>query len=47
VSKEAIAQAKEDIISQRQSKMFVEKYNQWLSDKGVDINQSFWNSFQL
>jgi hypothetical protein len=46
-SQEEIAQAKEEIISKRQSQMFVEKYNQWLSDKDVDINQSFWNGFEL
>jgi DNA uptake protein ComE-like DNA-binding protein len=46
-SSEDIAQAKEEIISKRQSAMFVEKYNQWLNDKNVDINQSFWNGFQL
>jgi hypothetical protein len=42
-----ISQQKEVIIQQRQSDMFVKKYNQWLQDKKVDINQSFWNDFSL
>lgn len=46
-SKEEIDKKKEQIIQQRQSEMFVKKYNQWLRDKKVDINQSFWNDFNL
>jgi DNA uptake protein ComE-like DNA-binding protein len=47
ISEDALAQAKETIIEERQSEMFVKKYNEWLQDKDVDINQSFWNEFQL
>lgn len=47
VTQDMIDQQKEQIIQQRQSDMFVKKYNQWLRDKKVDINQSFWNDFTL
>lgn len=42
-----INQAKEQIIQQRQSDMFIEEYNKWMQDKHVDINQAFWNDFSL
>lgn len=42
-----INQAKEQIIRQRQSDMFIEEYNKWLQDQHVDINQAFWNDFSL
>lgn len=47
ITQDMIDQQKEKIIRQRQSDMFVKKYNQWLQDKKVDINQSFWNDFTL
>ena len=47
ITQDMISQQKEVIIQQRQSDMFVKKYNQWLQDKKVDINQSFWNDFSL
>lgn len=47
ISEDAISQAKEQIIQERQSEMFIKKYNQWLQDKTVDINQNFWNEFSL
>lgn len=47
ITQDMIDQQKEKIIQQRQSDMFVKKYNQWLQDKKVDINQSFWNDFTL
>ena len=47
ITQDMIDQQKEKIIRQRQSDMFVKKYNQWLRDKKVDINQSFWNDFTL
>lgn len=47
ISQEMISQQKEEIIQDRQADMFVQKYNKWLQDKKVDINQSFWNDFTL
>lgn len=38
---------KEEIISQRQTEMFMEKYSEWMKEKKVDINQSFWNEFSI
>ena len=47
ITRDMIDRQKEQIIQQRQSDMFVKKYNQWLQDKKVDIDQSFWNDFTL
>ena len=47
ISREMLSQQKEEIIQDRQADMFVRKYNKWLQDKKVDINQSFWNDFTL
>ncbi len=47
VSQEAISQAKEQIIEERQTDMFVETYSRWTKDRNVDINQAFWNAFSL
>lgn len=47
ITQDMIDRQKEQIIQQRQSDMFVKKYNQWLQDKKVDIDQSFWNDFTL
>lgn len=38
---------KEEIIAKRQTEMFMQKYAQWMQDKDVDINQSFWNEFSI
>lgn len=38
---------KEKIIMERQTKMFQEKYTQWLGEYEVSISESFWNSFKL
>ncbi len=38
---------KEEIIAQRQTEMFMAKYADWMKDKKVDINQSFWNEFSI
>ena len=47
ITQDMISQKKEAIIQDRQADMFVKKYNKWLQDKKVDINQSFWNDFSL
>lgn len=44
---EAASRRKEEIIEERQTEMFMQKYAQWMKDKDVDINQSFWNDFSL
>ncbi len=44
---DATLERKEQIIAQRQTEMFMEKYSQWLKEKKVDINQSFWNEFSI
>lgn len=46
-NEEATGQRKEEIIEERQTVMFMEKYDQWMQDKDVDINQSFWNEFSI
>ena len=38
---------KEAIIEERQTKMFKEKYAEWLSDSKVDISNKFWDVFEL
>lgn len=38
---------KEAIIEERQTKMFKEKYSEWLSDSKVDISNKFWNVFSI
>ena len=47
MDEEATQAKKEEIISQRQTKAFTEKYAQWMQDMKVDINQSFWNDFSI
>lgn len=44
---DATRQRKEEIIGERQTAMFMEKYAQWMQDQDVDINQSFWNEFSI
>lgn len=44
---EATYQRKEEIIEERQTTMFMEKYADWMKDKKVDINQNFWNDFSI
>ena len=44
---EATRQRKEEIIQERQTAMFMDKYSQWMQGKKVDINQSFWNEFSI
>ncbi|MCD7826598.1 MAG: peptidyl-prolyl cis-trans isomerase [Clostridiaceae bacterium] len=38
---------KEEIIEERQTKMFQEKYEKWLGDSEVSISKSFWREFSL
>lgn len=38
---------KEAIIEERQTKMFKEKYTDWLSDSKVDISDKFWKVFAI
>lgn len=38
---------REEIIEERQTDMFKEKYAQWLGDCGVDISKSFWKIFKI
>lgn len=44
---DATYQRKEEIIEERQTAMFMKKYADWMKDKKVDINQSFWNEFSI
>ena len=38
---------KEEIINERQTKMFKEKYAEWLSESKVDISNKFWDVFTI
>jgi hypothetical protein len=38
---------KEQIIEQRQTSMFKEKYAKWLGDYDVDISKAFWKIFEI
>ncbi|MBU5478679.1 peptidyl-prolyl cis-trans isomerase [Eubacterium sp. MSJ-13] len=38
---------KEEIINERQTKMFKEKYSEWLSGAKVDISNKFWEVFTI
>lgn len=38
---------REEIIKERQTKMFKEKYAKWLGDYEVNISQSFWKIFAI
>lgn len=38
---------KEEIINERQTKMFKEKYAEWLSKSKVDISNRFWDVFTI
>lgn len=44
---DATYQKKEEIIEQRQTEMFTEKYAKWMQKQDVDINQQFWNDFSI
>lgn len=44
---EATYAKKEEIIAKRQTEMFMGKYSEWMQQKKVDINQSFWNEFSI
>lgn len=38
---------REEIIEERQTEMFKEKYRQWLGEWDVDISRSFWKIFEI
>lgn len=38
---------KEEIINERQTKMFKDKYAEWLSESKVDISNKFWDVFTI
>ncbi len=38
---------KEEIINERQTKMFKDKYAEWLSESRVDISNKFWDVFTI
>ena len=46
ITQDMIDQQKEKIIRQRQSDMFVKKYNQWLQDKKDRVKQSTYAGYQ-
>lgn len=44
---EATYARREEIIAERQTKMFKEKYKEWLGDYQVNISKSFWKIFEI
>ncbi len=46
-AEEATYQRKEEIIQERQTNMFMDKYSQWMKDKAVNISESFWDEFAI
>ena len=47
LNEDATYARKEEIIAQRQTEMFMQKYSEWMKEKKVDINQNFWNEFSI
>lgn len=44
---DATIQVKEQIIEERRSKLFVEKYSEWYSKYEVKVNMNLWNRLEL
>ena len=38
---------KEEIIEERQTNMFKEKYSEWIAKNKVSISSKFWNEFDI